>query len=415
MKITLISEDRDVEEMFRDTLSNSQRASWTLSAVSSYAERPAADFYIWDVDSITCVHVSADLNPSTCLFLIHLHEVDQFRRSCPGVQHNILLKPVTRATMALLLDLVSTITRSDTNGGTEGTTVECLMQISLRLQRYDQERSAFLASVAHDLRAPATTLLGYCGLLLDHRGGSIDEHQKDILRQMQSSANRLSRMVSTILDLSTESQTAHRIDLQAADIYASVQHAWREVALIAADKGITIDTRIESDRNDLYFDPVRFERVLINIFENSCRFTPVNGKIEIRGYPFFLQRRTMKAERPASTERRSTIASAPNSFRLDIRNPGPAIPHEHLERIFEQYLTLDQNRRRSGVGLGLAICRTIIAQHRGRIWAENTESGPMFSIMLPAGRPEMLLPARECGIGPETTPFRMIDRGVINA
>lgn len=398
MKVTLISEDRALHELFRDALLHARRFSWTLSAVANPTERPVADFCIWDVDSGTSVPVSADLNPSTCLFLVDQHELDRFRASFSGVPCNILLKPVTRATLAVFLDLISTITGSVTRGGPENSRIESLMQASLSMQKYDQERSAFLASLAHDLRAPATALLGYCGLLLDQSGGSIDERTKAILRQMQGSASRLSRMVSAIFDLSVELPSAQTLDLQAADVSLSVRLAWDEVALIAADKGISLDTRIEPNPHDLRFDPARLERVLINIFENSCRFTPVSGRIEVRGYPFFLERRTMKADIPTLTERRSSLARLPNSFRLDIRNPGPAIPHQHLERLFEQYVTLEPNRKRFGAGLGLAICRTIIAQHRGRIWAQNTELGPMFCIVLPAGTPEVLLPANRRGV-----------------
>jgi two-component system sensor histidine kinase KdpD len=264
---------------------------------------------------------------------------------------------------------------------------ESLLQTNLGLQKYDQERSAFLASVAHDMRAPATALLGYCGMLLDRESGAGDDARKAILRHMQNSAGRLSRMISAIFELSVEFQNAHKVDLQTGDVLTCVDQAWHEVALIAADKKIAIHASIESIA-DLYFDRALLERVLINIFENACRFTPFNGRIEVRGYPFFWERRIVNAMIPTSVERRASARSAPNSFRVDIWNSGPPIPSELLEYIFEQYVSLEEpSRARWGCGLGLAICRTIIAQHRGRIWAQNTESGPKFCFVLPAGRP----------------------------
>ena len=80
----------------------------------------------------------------------------------------------------------------------------------------------------------------------------------------------------------------------------------------------------------------------------------------------------------------------PNTYRIDIRDSGNAIPAEHIDHIFEEYTSYAGGRDRSGGGLGLAISRMIIAQHDGRVWAENTRSGPMFSIVLPVHRAEAI-------------------------
>jgi len=79
---------------------------------------------------------------------------------------------------------------------------------------------------------------------------------------------------------------------------------------------------------------------------------------------------------------------APNSYRVDIHDSGAGIPPEHLERIFEEYTSYGGGRDRSGGGLGLAITKMIISQHEGRVWAENTESGPRFSWVLPVQQRE---------------------------
>jgi two-component system, OmpR family, sensor histidine kinase VicK len=76
----------------------------------------------------------------------------------------------------------------------------------------------------------------------------------------------------------------------------------------------------------------------------------------------------------------------PNSYRVDIRDSGTPISPQYLESIFEEYTSYSAGGDRSGGGLGLAICRTIIDQHRGRVWAENTDKGPVFSVVLPFRR-----------------------------
>jgi K+-sensing histidine kinase KdpD len=88
-------------------------------------------------------------------------------------------------------------------------------------------------------------------------------------------------------------------------------------------------------------------------------------------------------------ERRRQINTRdPNSYRIDIVDSGGAIPEEHLEGIFEEYTSYAGGRDRSGGGLGLAICKMIVTEHEGHVWAENTETGPMFSFVLPTQRTE---------------------------
>jgi signal transduction histidine kinase len=130
------------------------------------------------------------------------------------------------------------------------------------------------------------------------------------------------------------------------------------------------------------------EQVLINILDNACKFTPKAGTIELRGYPYFWERRMSRSAVPLAAERRHRDLDEPNAYRIDIRDSGNRIPAEHIDHIFEEYTSYAGGRDRSGGGLGLAISRMIVDQHDGRIWAENTESGPMFSIVLPVFRPD---------------------------
>jgi signal transduction histidine kinase len=128
------------------------------------------------------------------------------------------------------------------------------------------------------------------------------------------------------------------------------------------------------------------EQVLINILDNACKFTPKSGTIEVHGYPFFWDRRSGQSGMAPGVERRRSSSRLPNSYRIDITDSGAAIAQEHLGKIFEEYASYSGGRDRSGGGLGLAICRLIVTQHGGRIWAENTALGPRFSIVLPLDR-----------------------------
>jgi two-component system clock-associated histidine kinase SasA len=149
---------------------------------------------------------------------------------------------------------------------------------------------------------------------------------------------------------------------------------------------------LERETGLLFIEPGQIEQVLINILENACKFTPKAGEIEIRGYPFFWERR--RGHTASQTERRVRPSHEPNSYRIDICDTGPRIPEEHLSKIFEEYTSYAGGADRSGGGLGLAICKMILNAHGGRVWAENSEFGPRFCFVLPV-RPAETPPADE--------------------
>jgi len=183
-----------------------------------------------------------------------------------------------------------------------------------------------------------------------------------------------------------DKRVKRRPEFQRADICKSVDQALYEIGPLAEDKRITFKSDLQPCAENLYFEPAQIDQVLVNILDNACRFTPRGGSIEIRGYPFFWERRRKGLHIEGGTERRKQSTQDPNAYRVDIRDSGPAVPEEHLEDIFEEYTSHAKGRDRAGGGLGLAICRMILSQHDGRVWAENTAVGPMFSFVLPIRR-----------------------------
>jgi signal transduction histidine kinase len=133
----------------------------------------------------------------------------------------------------------------------------------------------------------------------------------------------------------------------------------------------------------LCLDTHQLEQAFMNLLDNACKFTPRFGSIEIRGYPFFWERRLPNVALDFSSDRREQQVWAPNSYRIDIRDSGPGVHPDHLDAIFEEYTLYPAGQDRSGGGLGLAVCKMIVDQHNGRIWAENGPNGAVFSVVLP--------------------------------
>ena len=99
-------------------------------------------------------------------------------------------------------------------------------------------------------------------------------------------------------------------------------------------------------------------------------------------YSFFWDRRHPRTWTDAA-ERRVDDCRKPNSFRVDIRDSGPGIPVEQLDSIFEQYTQYSGTQDRTGGGLGLAICKMLVTRNHGRVWAETSDSGATFSLIIP--------------------------------
>lgn len=389
MYVMLVSEDRDLYKLCRESLAEIPGLSWSVSAVANQEDDDGSDLWLWDYHPAMVLPEYTMRNPSKHLFLVHRKDLEGFRSRTSADAH-ILLMPVTEATLAAFLGLAASAhddRTSITNSlrADRDEILQCLIQTNLKLQEYDQDRTTFLARAVHDFRAPLTAISGYCGLLLGEQLDPLTANQREVLKRMQHSAKRLSRMAGAMFQLSVGRHVKRRPDLQRGDIQECLEQALHEIAPLAKDKAIGITADLDPCGHPLYFEAGQIEQVLINLLDNACKFAPRAGTIELRGYLYFWERRTTKSSVPPAAERRRHTVSEPNAYRLDIRDSGNAIPAEHLDHIFEEYTSYG-GRDRSGGGLGLAVSRMIMAQHDGSTWAANTELGPMISIVLPVYR-----------------------------
>jgi signal transduction histidine kinase len=387
MKVILISADDHLYALCREILNDFAGYDWHLS-MADPANCPAnADLYIWDGFSKIDLPRELDGRMSRHLFLVHRNDAPKFCHDSGSPEETILLKPVTRASLSAFLGFAASasqerISMANSLRADRDEILQCLIQANLKLQEYDQDRTNFLARAVHDFRTPLTATSGYCGLLLGEALGPLSADQKDVLRRMQHSVKRLSRMASAMFELSVGRQVKKQPELRETDIAQCVEQALHEVNPFVDSKQINVSVDLDPVPGTLYVESGQIEQVLINILDNACKFTPRSGEIEIRGYPFFWERRSRRSDTPL-LERRSKDCRLPNTYRVDICDSGQRILREHLDTIFEEYTTYHGGQNRSGGGLGLAICKMIIRAHDGRVWAENTDHGPRFSFVIP--------------------------------
>ncbi len=388
MQIILISHDADLSKLCRAVLSEFDGLDWGITQ-ATLAECPSdADLYIWDNHAAADIPRELDHSFSKHLFLVDRSDVEGFHQDLASAGAAILLKPVTRGCLSAFLRLAASATQdrasaADSLRADRDEILQCLIQANLQLQEYDQDRTNFLARAVHDFRAPLTAANGYCGLLVSEALGPLSGEQKEVLRRMQQSIKRLSHAAFAMFELSVGRQMKRKPELCKADIRDCVEQALHEVGPLVGSKRISVSVDLDPDADSLYLERGQIERLLINLLDNACKFTPKDGEIEIRGYPTFWERRSFHHFSTPAIDRRTRATREANSYRIDIRDSGPRIPREHLDRIFEEYTSYAGGQDRSGGGLGLAICRMIVTSHEGRVWAENTDYGPQFSFLLP--------------------------------
>jgi signal transduction histidine kinase len=390
MHIRLVSTDVTLYRLCRETLAGYRRNDWTLNIGASPNGDPSADLFIWDGDSDVPLPRELDFEQERKnIFLVSRKKTAALLERLPMAAMAILLKPVNRATLGAFLEHAAK--RHELNLSADVNSLradrdeilQCLLHANLKLQEYDQDRTNFLARAVHDFRAPLTAIDGYCGLILGQQLGPITEEQQEVLERMQHSLKRLTRMATAMFQLSVGRRVDQRPNLNTGNIEACVRQAIHEITPFSEGKRIRLSLQLTSPLQPLLFDHQQIEQVLINLLDNACKFTPKHGAIEVRGYPYFWERRAQLKSTPSNGERRTVGIQALNSFRVDISDSGSGVPVENLEKIFEEYTSYSGGQDRSGGGLGLAICKFILNLHQGQVWAESSEEGSRFSFVLP--------------------------------
>lgn len=356
------------------------------------APEVAADLLVWDLASTTL--------PLRCsvpkrqhaeqIFLVERKQMQAFLTNLPLGAGSTLLTPVNPRTLQIFVEQAAARWKSRaSNAGQRDSNstetyakdaLQCLLIANLKLQEYDQDRTNFIARAVHDFRAPLMAASGYCSLLLEKALGPMSDNQLDLMRRIQHSVEKVTRMAAGMLQLSARMHAQRAPDLREGSPEICVTNALREIEQLAAEKQITISTRMNDPGGPIYLEPQQIEQVLVNLLENACKFTPKGGVIEVRGYPVHLQAETSHCEVLEGP------SSGPSGYRVDVIDSGSGILPDHLETIFEEYTSYGGSQDRSGGGLGLAICKMIMAAHRGRIWAENTPGGTKLSFVLPLGQ-----------------------------
>ena len=238
----------------------------------------------------------------------------------------------------------------------------------LAAKESEQRKDDLVAYLAHDLKTPLTSVVGYLTLLRDEPNLSLEQRVK-YTRIALDKAERLEELLGEFFDIT-------RMDFKsAADLQTPIQlsilleQLADEFYPLFAEKSLICHTEIPPHLA-VRGDPDRLARVFDNVLRNAVSYSTPGGQVDIEA-------REIEG----------------NKIEIAIRNEGLVIPEQELTNIFQKFYRLDAARssRTGGAGLGLAIAREIVALHGGSIRAESNGKRTSFLIVLPSDR----TPARQ--------------------
>ena len=236
------------------------------------------------------------------------------------------------------------------NGRVEGVVV-AFADVTER-RRLDRMKDEFIATVSHELRTPLTSLRAALGLVASGALEKTPEKIPQMLDLAVGNCDRLVRLVNDIVDferIGSGNMALHKNEWNAIDLLRRAMDPERSSA---ARAGLTF--RIDAQPVDVWVDGDRIVQVLGNLIRNAIKFSERGGEIRL-----------------------AARAGSEKEVTFEVQDHGEGIPAEKLDFIFERFQQVDasDSRVRGGTGLGLALCRGIVNEHGGRIWARNNPEG----------------------------------------
>jgi two-component system phosphate regulon sensor histidine kinase PhoR len=229
-----------------------------------------------------------------------------------------------------------------------------------RIETSEISRREFIANVSHELRTPLTSIQGYVETLMEDTNPS-KETTREFLGIILKNATRMNRITEDLLALASVESPDYKLKLQPTRASALLQDAIDSLSGMVVDSGVNLEST-GAPETLVVADSDAVNQILGNLIENALKYAKAGKRIRVGA-------RRLESE-----------------VEFNVRDFGPGIASEHLDRIFERFYRVDKARSREsgGTGLGLAIVKHIVQAHGGRIWAESELGrGASFHFTLP--------------------------------
>lgn len=232
---------------------------------------------------------------------------------------------------------------------------------SAELEIASRHKSEFLASMSHELRTPLNAVIGFSEVLLERMFGELNDRQDEYLRDILGSGRHLLQLLNDILDLSKVEAGRMELEPSTFSLRSALEYGASMVRERAARHGIRLSIDVDAELDTVESDELRVKQVLVNLLSNAVKFTPDGGSVTV------------------------TARGSEHEIAVAVADTGIGIAPADRERIFESF---QQGRRglqsEEGTGLGLTLCRRIVAILGGTMWLESEVGvGSTFGFTIP--------------------------------
>lgn len=236
-----------------------------------------------------------------------------------------------------------------------------LVERNEALEAADALKNAFVGHVSYHLRTPLNTLIGYAHMLAEGTAGALNPRQSEFLAHVSQSSDALRALIDDILDLATIDAGAMTLDLADVDVRATLEAAAEAVRDLLEEAGISLRIEVDGQAGSFIADGRRVRQILFNLLSNAIAAAPTGSTV------------TLRAERAAA------------ALVLTVRDHGPGVAPEMVERVFQRFEAGGSRHR--GVGLGLSIVRSFMELHGGSVTlAPARGGGTVATCIFPANR-----------------------------
>ncbi|TET13705.1 MAG: PAS domain S-box protein [Dehalococcoidia bacterium] len=232
-----------------------------------------------------------------------------------------------------------------------------------QLEEEMKRRIEFTSALAHELKTPLTPVVMSSQTLTSQLK---DETLLRVAKNIERGAANLNSRIDELLDLARGEIGMLQIKPEQVDVLQLIREVVDDVAPVRASREQSLVLKLPPSLPPVWADRVRLRQIVLNLLSNAFKFTPAGGKITLR----------------ARQEDGNLV--------VEVKDTGSGIAEEDRQRIFNPYHRKESDMERlSGLGLGLALCKTLVELHKGRIWIKSRAGrGSTFGFSLPVGGPQ---------------------------
>ena len=239
---------------------------------------------------------------------------------------------------------------------------EEIQQKSSQLEMANKHKSEFLANMSHELRTPLNAIIGFSEMLDEQMFGDLNEKQAEYVKDIHSSGKHLLSLINDILDLAKVEAGRMELNVSEFNLPATIDNALTLVRERASRHGLKLSAQVDAELGDLTGDERKVKQVLLNLLSNAVKFTPQGGSVTVR------------------VRRDGELAE------IAVVDTGVGIAPEDQAAVFEEFKQVgnDVTKKGEGTGLGLALAKSFVELHGGRIWLTSEAGrGSTFFFTLP--------------------------------